>query len=711
MRPSKRLIFVLPIFLATLFLVGGCAQQSAPLQATPPIAKIVPHLTENFDKELIDNYYWLRERDDPEVMAYLEAENAYTDTIMMHTKKLQEKLYNEIVARIKETDLSVPVKRDDYYYYSRTEEGKEYSIYCRKHGSLDSMETVLLNVNQLAEGQEFMSLGAYEVSPDHNLLAYAYDDKGSERYLLKVKNLETGELFPDELNNLSTSVEWGNDNKTLFYTICDDAWRTFKVFRHILGTSQDEDELLYHEEDDQFWIGLSKSKSMKYIFLTTGSQTSSEVYYLDADQPGGKFKIIQPRQKEHEYDVEHHGDYFYIVSNENALNFKVMMAPVASPAKKNWKEFIPHDEKIRINNIEIFKDHLVVYQRENGLKTIRIMNFDNNDDYRVEFPEPVYVYYQESNPDYNSNLLRLSYESMITPPTVYDFDMNSRKWELKKQDEVLGGFNSGDYETRRVFATADDGTEIPISIVYKKGIKQDGNNPFMLNGYGAYGISMEPYFSKARLSLLNRGFIYGKAHIRGGGEMGRQWYFDGKLLNKMNTFTDFINCAEYLIKEKYTSKEKLVIDGGSAGGLLIGVVVNMRPDLFKIVIAGVPFVDLMNTMLDESIPLTVIEYDEWGNPNKKEYFDYMMAYSPYDNVTAQDYPNMLIEAGLNDTRVQYWEPAKWTAKLRAHKTDNNRLLLKTNMGAGHGGQSGRYESIKEIAFEYAFMLDILNTKF
>jgi len=563
----------------------------------------------------------------------------------------------------------------------------------------------------LAEGLDFMSLGSYEISPDHNLLAYAYDNDGSERYLLKIKNLQTGEIYSDELMNLSTSIQWGNDNKTLFYTTRDDAWRTFKLYRHVLGTSQEDDELLYHEKDDKFWIGLGKSKSMKYIFLGTGSQTSSEVYYLDADKPGGKFKVIHPRQENHEYDVSHHGDNFYIVSNENALNFKVMSTSVKTPSKKNWKEFIPHDETIKINGLEIFENHMVVYQREEGLKAIRILNFESNDDYRVEFPEPVYVYYLGSNPDFNSNILRLSYESMVTPSTVYDFDMNSRKWELKKQEEVLGGFNSDDYETKRLFAKADDGTEIPVSIVYKKGIKLDGHNPCMLTGYGAYGISSEPYFSKARLSLLNRGFVYGKAHVRGGGEMGRQWYFDGKLLNKMNTFTDFINSAEYLIKENYTSKDNLVVYGGSAGGLLMGAITNMRPDLFEIVIGGVPFVDVMTTMMDETIPLTVVEYDEWGNPNEKDYYDYMLAYSPYDNVEAKDYPNILIEGGLNDTRVMYWEPTKWTAKLRALKTDDNRLLLKTNMGAGHGGQSGRYESIREIGFEYAFMFDILKINY
>jgi len=710
-RISKQLLLVMSVFLMSLILVAGCTSQMEPLQATPPTAKIVPHVMSEFGNERIDNYYWLREKENPEVIAYLEAENSYTDSIMKHTERLQEKLFNEIVSRIKETDLSVPVKHDDFYYYSRTEEGKEYSIYCRKKGSLEADEEITLDGNMLAEGLDFMSLGSYEISPDHNLLAYAYDNDGSERYLLKIKNLQTGEIYSDELMNLSTSIQWGNDNKTLFYTTRDDAWRTFKLYRHVLGTSQEDDELLYHEKDDKFWIGLGKSKSMKYIFLGTGSQTSSEVYYLDADKPGGKFKVIHPRQENHEYDVSHHGDNFYIVSNENALNFKVMSTSVKTPSKKNWKEFIPHDETIKINGLEIFENHMVVYQREEGLKAIRILNFESNDDYRVEFPEPVYVYYLGSNPDFNSNILRLSYESMVTPSTVYDFDMNSRKWELKKQEEVLGGFNSDDYETKRLFAKADDGTEIPVSIVYKKGIKLDGHNPCMLTGYGAYGISSEPYFSKARLSLLNRGFVYGKAHVRGGGEMGRQWYFDGKLLNKMNTFTDFINSAEYLIKENYTSKDNLVVYGGSAGGLLMGAITNMRPDLFEIVIGGVPFVDVMTTMMDETIPLTVVEYDEWGNPNEKDYYDYMLAYSPYDNVEAKDYPNILIEGGLNDTRVMYWEPTKWTAKLRALKTDDNRLLLKTNMGAGHGGQSGRYESIREIGFEYAFMFDILKINY
>ncbi|KPL00182.1 MAG: protease 2 [candidate division Zixibacteria bacterium SM23_73_3] len=688
-------------------MVVSCNHQ---VEVKPPVAKIEPKVDTLFGQQMVDDYYWLRERGNPEVIDYLKAENAYTEAVMRNTQKLQDKLYEEMVSRIKETDLSVPVKRDDYYYYSRTEEGKQYKTYCRKRGSLEAEEEILLDVNQLAEGKEYMYLGVHEVSPDHRLLAYAVDTTGSERYTLRVKDLETGELHPDVIDSVSTSLEWANDNKTFFYTITDEAWRPFKLYRHTLGGDIENDVLLFHEKDDAFSLDIAKSKSMGYLYANLESMTTSEVHYLDANNPTGKFKLVHSRQQDLEYSLYHHGDQFYIVTNDNAKNFKLMQAPLSDPSKKNWREVIPHRDSVKLDRIEIFRDFMVLYERENGLKEIKIKDFATGEIHRVEFPEPVYTYWPGWNPDYKSQLLRFTYTSFVTPNSVYDYNMKTRERELKKRKEVLGGYDPDEYESERIFATASDGARIPISMVYRKGINKDGNNPLYLNGYGAYGASVDPYFSSNRLSILDRGFIYARAHVRGGGEMGRHWYDDGKLLNKKNTFTDFVTVAEHLIGKKYTSSDRLVISGGSAGGLLIGAVVNMRPDLFRVVIADVPFVDLINTMLDPSIPLTVIEYEEWGDPNEKEYYDYMLSYSPYDNVEAKDYPNMLILAGLNDTRVQYWEPAKWTAKLRATKTDDNRLLLKTNMGTGHGGASGRYDRLKEIAFEYAFMFDVLGMK-
>lgn len=677
------------------------------VEVAPPVARTEPKVDTLFGQERVDNYYWLRHRDNPEVIDYLRAENAYTQGVMKHTEKLQKRLYEEMVSRIKETDLSVPIKRDDYYYYSRTEKGKQYKIHCRKKGSLDAQEEVLLDVNQLAEGKDYMYLGIYKVSPDHELLAYAVDITGGERYTLRVKNLETGKLLPDIIDSVGTSFQWANDNKTFFYTIRDEAWRPYKVYRHLLGDEVENDVLVYHEPDDAFFLSVGKSKSKKYLFIDLGSMTTTEVHYLDADNPTGEFKLIHPRQQEMEYYVHHHDNQFYIVTNDKAKNFKLMQAPISDPSKRNWKEVIPHRHSVKLDRIEVFKDFLVLYERENGLKQITIRDLSTGGTHRVEFPEPVYTFWRENNPEYTGQLLRFNYSSFVTPRSVFDYNMNTRDRELKKQDEILGGYDPDQYQSEQTFAFAKDGTRIPISMAYRKGIVKDGNNPLYLYAYGAYGSSMEPYFSSNRVSILDRGLIFAMAHVRGGGEMGRYWYDQGKLLHKKNTLTDFVAAAEHLIAQKYTSTERLVISGASAGGLLIGSVVNMRPDLFKAVIADVPFVDLINTMLDPSIPLTVIEYEEWGNPHKKEYYDYMLSYSPYDNVEPKEYPDMLILAGLNDTRVQYWEPTKWTAKLRALKTDDNRLLLKTNMGTGHGGASGRYDRIKEIAFEYAFILDVL----
>jgi oligopeptidase B len=688
---------------AVLLACSSCALVSP----KPPVAQIRPHVKTTHGEQRVDDYNWLRERGHPDVIAYLEAENAYTDARMKHTKKLQETLYQEMKGRIKETDLTVPVKVDDYYYYTRTFEGKQYRVHCRKRGSLDAEEEVLLDQNRLAEGHKYFRIGAFEVSPDHKLLAYSVNTSGDEVYTLRVKDLETGGLLLDEIPNTYYSVEWGNDNKTLFYTVLDDAKRPYKAFRHVLGTDVSRDRLVHYEEDRRFSVRLSKTRSRSYLLLNLGSQITSEVRYLDADRPDGEFVMVHPRQQGMEYDVSHHGDHFYIVTNDDAINFKLVKTPISSPSKGNWTEVIPHRESVKLDGVDAFAGHFAIYERDQGLRRLRIVNLAGGDEHYVEFPEPVYTFYAMGNPEFHTKTLRYSYTSLITPRSVFEYDMDARTQELKKQQEVLGGYDPEQYESERIFATASDGTRVPISMVYRKGLARDGRNPMLLSGYGSYGASMDPWFSSARISLMNRGFVCATAHIRGGGEMGRPWYEDGKLLHKRNTFTDFIACAEHLIEEKYTSADRLVITGGSAGGLLMGAVTNMRPDLFNAVVARVPFVDVVNTMLDPAIPLTVTEFEEWGDPKQKTYYEYMMTYSPYDNVTAQNYPNVLVTAGVNDPRVQYWEPAKWTAKLRALKTDDNRLLLKTNMGAGHGGASGRYDALKERAFQYAFMLDVV----
>ena len=705
---KRLLLMIAPVMITSLWgLPGEKGMIEKGTIENPPVAKIVQKDVSIHEDRRIDNYFWLRERNNPEVLDYLRSENAYTETVMKHTEDLQTKLYEEMKGRIKETDLTVPVKIDDYYYYSRTEEGKQYSISCRKYKSLDADEEILLDQNELAEGYDYFQLGAFRISPNHQLLAYSVDTTGSEQYTLCVKNLSTDLLLQDEISNTYYSVEWDNDNQTLFYNTLDEAKRPYKVFRHILGTDPEEDVLVYHEQDERFFIDIEKSKSKKYLFLVLESQVTSEVRYLDAHNPTGKFKVIHPREHEHEYSVYHQGDRFLILTNDQAKNFRLIEAPITSPSRDNWKEFIPHREEVKLEYLDVFRDYLVVYERVNGLKKIRVMDLTKVTDYHLDFDEPIYVVYGGFNPDFNSTKLRFTYMSMITPRTVYDYDMVKRTKELKKQKEVLGDYDSSLYQTERIYVTAFDGKKIPMSILYNKGMEKNGKNPVYLYGYGSYGLTMDPYFSSNRFSLIDRGFIYVIAHIRGGGYLGRSWYEDGKLLRKKNTFSDFIACAEHLIAERYTSPEHLVISGGSAGGLLIGAVVNMRPDMFKAAVADVPFVDVINTMSDSTIPLTVIEFEEWGNPADNSYYDYMKTYSPYDNVEAKDYPYLLITAGLNDPRVQYWEPAKWTANLRAKKTDSNLLLLKTNMGAGHGGPSGRYDYLKEIAFEYAFILDVL----
>jgi len=678
-----------------------------PEMLLPPVAKAEPHQQSIHGETRVDNYHWLRERGSSEVIEYLEAENAYTEAAMAPTKPLQEALYEEMLGRIKETDIDVPVRMDDFYYYSRTEEGKQYRIHCRKKSSLEAAEEIILDQNELAKGKDYFRLGVFEVSPDHRLLAYSSDTDGSETYTLRVKNLETGELLADEISNTYYSVEWANDNRTLFYNILDEAKRPYKLFRHVLGADPAQDDLVLHEADDAFFLGLSKTRSKKYLLAGLKSNTTTEIRYLDAGRPEEAFTVMVPRTQDMEYYAAHHGEQFLIRTNHEAKNFRVITAPVSDPTLENWREMIPHREDVLLERLSVFENHLVVHERENGLERIRISTTDNSDVHHIKFDEPVYSLGGSSNPEFKTQQLRFVYNSLTTPRSVFDYGMSARTRELKKQYEVLGGYDPSQYQSERIFATASDGVKVPISLVYKKGLAKDGGNPLFLYGYGSYGYSIDPNFSSNRLSLLDRGFVYAIAHIRGGEVMGRKWYDDGKLLHKRNTFTDFIACAEHLIAEKYTDPQKLVIQGGSAGGLLMGAVLNMRPDLFQAAIAAVPFVDVVNTMLDASIPLTVTEYEEWGNPNEPEFYNYIKSYSPYDNVEAKDYPHLLVTAGLNDPRVQYWEPAKWTAKLRAHKTDSNRLLLKTKMSAGHGGPSGRYERLREKAFEYAFLFDVL----
>lgn len=711
---SKRIIWLLLWLALAAIPAVSVTGQPAAAQSTktaglvPPEADIRPVIDSTHGDIRVDNYYWMRNRDDSALIPYLEAENEYAVKTMANTEPLQEKLYQEMRGRIKEEDISVPVKEGPYYYYSRDVEGKQYKVYCRKQGSLDAEEEVILDVNKLAEGKDFMRIGPYDISPDHQLLAYGYDDSGNERYSMRFKNLQNGTLMPEIIEGISNEVVFANDNKTAFYTVPDDAWRTYRLYRHVIGSDSSEDVLVYEEPDERFWMSIGKTKDKRYLLLYLGSEVTSEFRYLDADNPTGEFTMIAPRREGIEYNVSHRDGLFYILTNEDAVNFKVVTAPVSTPGPANWKAFLPYDASIKTDAVETFKDFLVLYQRVDGLQTIRVYDFASDEYHNVSFPETVYSYYGHANPEFDSDLFRFTYESMVTPPSVYDYNMRTRERELKKQKEVLGDFDASAYTQEREMVPSYDGVLVPMSMVYRKGMKRNGESPVYLYGYGAYGIPMDPWFSTNRISLLDRGFIFAIAHIRGGGEMGRPWYEDGKLLHKQNTFRDFIACAQYLIDSNYTQRDKLVISGGSAGGLLIGAVVNFRPQLFCAAVADVPFVDIINTMLDESIPLTVIEYDEWGNPHDKEYYDYMKQYSPYDNVGQYQYPHMLVTSGLNDTRVQYWEPSKWVAKLRARKRDNNMLLYKINMGAGHGGKSGRFDYLKDLAFEYAFVIDAVS---
>ncbi len=675
---------------------------------TPIAKKISKALTIHNDTR-IDNYYWLNNKENPEVIDYLNAENAYTKDVMQHTESFQKKLFKEMKGRIKEDDTSVPYKLDGYWYLTRFEKGNDYPIYSRKKGTLEATEEILFDCNEMAKNVAYFNLGSIAISPDNKLAAFSTDTVSRRQYTIQIKNLETGEIYTDKILNTTGSVTWANDNETLFYAMKDEVTlRSHKIFRHKLHTETKEDIEVFHEVDETFNTFVYKSKSRKYIVIGSSSTLSSEYRILNADTPGADFKVFQPRERDLEYSIAHYNGVFYIISNcDNATNFKLLKTNETTTEKENWVDVIPHRKDVLIEDIEIFKDYLVVNERENGLNRLRIIKWDGSEDYYLPFNSDTYTTYIGNNPDFNSDVLRYGFSSLTNPNSIIDYNLKDQQSEIKKEQEVLDeNFNKENYECKRIWATARDGVKVPISLVYKKGMKLNGSNPLLQYAYGSYGSTVDPSFSTIRLSLLDRGFIYAIAHIRGGEYLGRDWYENGKLLAKKNTFTDFIDCSKYLIEQNYTSNKHLYAYGGSAGGLLMGVVINMNPELYHGILAAVPFVDVVTTMLDDTIPLTTGEYDEWGNPNEKEYYSYMKSYSPYDNVEAKTYPNMLVTTGLHDSQVQYWEPAKWVAKLRELKKDNNKLLLHTDMDSGHGGASGRFESLKEVALEYAFILDL-----
>ena len=674
-----------------------------------PMASIKPKTLEKHGDVRIDNYFWLNDRENPEVIDYLNKENEYYHTVTASTKAFQADLYEEMKGRIKEDDQSVPYFYNGYYYITRFETGQDYPIYARKKGSLDAPEEIMFNGNEMAKGHKYFNLSGISISNDNQFAIFALDLVGRRIYSLQIKNLLTGEILSDKIDNATGNATWANDNHTIFYTRQDEkTLRSDKVYKHKLGTDTASDVLVYFEKDDTFNVSVAKGKSKKYISISSSSTLTDEYRFIKADEPDSEFKVFQKRVRGLEYSVSHYGDSFYIVTNKDkATNFKLMKTPENATSQENWKDILPHREDVLLEGIDIFKEFLVVSERSNGLNKIRIMPWSGKGEYYLPFDIETYTAYTTTNVDFDTDILRYGYQSMATPSSVIDFNMKTKTKEIKKEQQVLGGqFDKNNYIEERVWATANDGTKVPISMVYRKGLQKEGKNPLLLYAYGSYGISMDPYFSSTRLSLLDRGFVYAIAHIRGGEDLGRQWYEDGKLLKKKNTFTDFIDCSKFVIAQKYTSPEHLYAEGGSAGGLLMGAIINMAPELYNGVIAQVPFVDVMTTMLDDSIPLTTGEYDEWGNPNVKKYYDYMRSYSPYDNVKAQAYPNLYVSTGLHDSQVQYWEPAKWVAKLRVLKTNENLLFLDTNMDAGHGGASGRFEALKELSKEFAFLLDL-----
>jgi oligopeptidase B len=672
-----------------------------------PVAEIIPQQLEKHGHVRTDNYYWLKQRENPEVIAYLEAENAYTKSVMSHTEQFQEELFQEIVARIKEDDESVPYRKQDYYYQHRYVEGGEYPIYCRKAGSPSAPEEIILDVNELARGYDFFSARGLHVSPSQDILAYATDDVGRRFYTLRFRNLVTGEELPDAIRDVTANSAWANDNRTLFYTKQHpETLRWYRIYKHLLGTDPAQDELVYEEKDEEFSCWITKSKSQRYIILGSDQTLSSEYRFLDADDPDGAFKIFLPREPKHEYSIDHHEDRFFVRTNWQAKNFRLMQASIGATAKSDWTEVIPHRKDVFLAGIEVFRNHVVVSERVGGLLKLRIMSPDGGTSHDLDFGEPAYDAYPADNEEFDSNVLRYVYTSLTTPKSVFDYDMTTREKTLLKEEEVLGGFDKTNYRTERLSAKAHDGKHVPISIVYRADVPRDGSNPLLLYGYGSYGYSIDAAFRSYRLSLLDRGFVFAIAHVRGGQELGRAWYEDGRQMHKKNTFTDFIDCARYLVAEGWTSPANLFAQGGSAGGLLMGAVTNMEPDLFAGIVNHVPFVDVITTMLDDDIPLTTSEYDEWGDPNEKDAYEYILSYSPYDNIEAKEYPHILVTTGLHDSQVQYWEPAKYVAKMRVLKTGDKRLLLKTNMEAGHGGASGRFKRHRETALAYAFLLDL-----
>lgn len=685
--------------------------------SAPPVAEKQEHITEIHGLQLKDDYFWMRLSDEQKeaaepdaqttaVLDYLNAENTYKTEVLKSTEAFQEALFEEIKGRIKQDDQSVPLLDNGYWYYTRYEEGQEYPIHCRKKGTMEDAEEVMLNVNEMAEGYSYYAVGGRSVSTNNNLLAFSVDTVSRREYTLQFKDLTTGEILADRIPETTGGATWANDNRTVFYTKKDPVTlRSHRIYKHVLGTNAADDELIYEEKDETFSCGIGKTKSEAYLMIGSYSTVSTEWLYLDANTPGGTWRIIQPRERDLEYSCSHYGDHFYIVTNRDAKNFKLVRTPVSATGYDHWEDVLPHRASTLLEGIEIFQDYLVVSERSNGLNQIRVKRWDDSEDYYIEFPDPAYSAYVGANPDFDTKKLRYGYDSMTTPSSVFEMDMATRETETLKQQEVLGGtFDPNNYQSERVMVEARDGTLVPVSIVYRKGLEKNGRNPFLLYAYGSYGYSMDADFSSTRLSLLDRGFVYAIAHIRGGQEMGREWYENGKMFNKMNTFTDFVDCGKAMCDLGFTSPDHLYAMGGSAGGLLMGVVINLAPELFNGVIAAVPFVDVINTMLDESIPLTTGEFDEWGNPKNKDSFDYMMAYSPYDNVEAKDYPHMLVTTGYWDSQVQYWEPAKWVAKLREIKTDDNLLIMDCNMETGHGGASGRFKRLRETAMEYAFFM-------
>lgn len=703
------------IYLFTLLMMSlfACKEEQKMTESLYTKMEIIPPKVDKKPKNLtihgdtrVDPYYWLNQRENDDVVAYLEAENNYTDEMMAHTEKLQDELFEEIIGRIKQTDMSVPFLDNGYYYLTRYEEGKEHPIYARKKGNLEATEEIMLDANELAKPFDFYLIGGRSVSEDNKILAYGEDTLSRRIYTLRFKNLVTGEMLPDVIENTTGQAVWANDNNTVFYTRKDASLRPYKIFRHVLGTAPASDVEVFHEQDETFNTYVYKTTSKKFLIIGSYATLSNEYRILNADDPLGNFRIFLPREEKHEHFITHGGDRFYIRTNwSDAPNFRLMVTDERNTAKENWKEIIAHRSDVLLDDVDVFKDFLVLNERVDGLTKLNIRDL-SGDEHFIDFQQETYTCYTSTNRNFDTDVVRIGFTSLTTPNTTYDYNMRTRELELLKQEEVVGDFNPADYTSERIYATARDGVRVPISLVYRKGFTRDGNHPLLLYGYGSYGFSIDPTFNSARLSLIDRGFVFAIAHIRGGQEMGRQWYEAGKFFNKKNTFTDFIDCARHLVTQKYTSEENLFGIGGSAGGLLIGAVVNMAPELFKGVIAAVPFVDVVTTMLDESIPLTTGEYDEWGNPNQLDYYTYMKSYSPYDNVEPKAYPAMLVTTGLHDSQVQYWEPAKWVAKLRDLKTDRNPLLLHTNMETGHSGASGRFQRHKETAMEYAFLLDL-----